>query len=310
MIDRIHPTRRREEEHSERALPRAHAPAPEIPAQPTVVPTPPPIHARIDSLRGDFSGPYSVDGQTVQAPVMFRMIFSNEKEVAANAAELDRAARACGTAGASIRSGQAPAKQVVAVTQKLIEMGHLPPPPGDVATRIRRMQWSFGVGADCASYTRQAFERATGKSVAALGIDPGFRSLDGNAHFKKVPITDVRTGDVITLDPHPPETIGHNLIVCDHTLVSNVQMADVIAHFGDKARSFFSSAGPFHVIEVDSSWGAGRNGDTEFGGQRRELWLYDESTKKWGRILLGDRSSWSEDRPTQSDDFHGAYRVR
>lgn len=311
----IEPVRRRrihEEDQSETAPPlRAPAALPNIRAQAVVVSTPPSVHARIDSLRDDFSGPYVVDGQTVRAPVMFRMMMSNEKEVAANAAELNRAAKSCGVDGSFIRSGQAPAKLVVTVTRKLIEMGHLPPPPpDDAASRIRTMQWRFGVGADCASYTRQAFERATGRRVADLGVDPGFRTLDGNPHFKKVGITDVRTGDIITLDPHPPETIGHNLIVCDHTLVSDVQMADVIRRFGDPARAYFSSAGPFHVIEVDSSWGAGRFGDTTFGGQRRELWLFDEATKKWSRILLGDRSVFGNDRPVATDDFHGAYRVR
>jgi hypothetical protein len=268
------------------------------------------VQSRIDSLRDDYSGPYVVDGQSVRAPVMFRMSISNEAEVKANAGEL---AKIVGTNAWLILSGQAPAKLVVAVTQKLIDRGHLPPPPpGDVATRIRMMQWRFGIGADCASYTRQAFERATGKTMQQVGLPlfTGFRTLDKNPNFKRVAVTDVRPGDIITCDPYGRETIGHNLIVRDHTLVSDPQRAALAQRYGVGARDFFNGPGPFHAIEVDSSWGAG-DGDTTIGGQRRETWFYDEGSKRWGRIGPGTppQCTWSTDRPLPLDILHGAYRV-
>ncbi|HEY8073839.1 MAG TPA: hypothetical protein VIF62_07015 [Labilithrix sp.] len=273
---------------------------------------------RIDALRKEFAGPYTVNGEVVEAPVMFRMARStpsNAKEVAKNAAVLDEAARACGTSGDAIRSGQAPAKTVVAVTQWLIDRGHLRSTSDSLPTRIRTMQWRFGVGADCASYTRQAFVRANKCSMQSVGLNPyseSFRGLDSNPHFQKVGITDVRAGDVITLDPAPPESIGHNLIVCDHTLMSDAQKAECVHRYGSSARAFFSGAGPFHAIEVDSSWGAGDLGDTEVGGERRETWFYDEGRKLWGCVGTSKPPTitWSPSQPTAWDSYHGAYRAR
>ncbi len=274
----------------------------------------------IDKVASDFSGPYTVEGRTIRAPVMFRMAASNPAEVASHAKEL---AAACAQfqpalSPDGIRSGQASPAQVVAVTQALVDAGKLPPGPGDLASRIRTMQWQYGVGIDCASFTRQAFVEANHCSMQSVGLDPqseAFRGLDANPNFTKVGIAAVRPGDVITLDPQPGYRWGHNVIVHGNEIVSQADRAKVEQDWKGPAKTFFLGPGPFRAIEVDSSWGAGALGSMH-GGYRRDTWYYDEATKLWGYVDPGDekqgiaRSFVTTPDGPAGDLYHGAYRVR
>ena len=215
---------------------------------------------RIDAVRDAFSGPYTVDGERLVAPPMFRMNGGyNQAAANAHAAQLDRIAK---TSTQAQSSGYGGPKGLVKATQALIDAGKLPPgPPETAALRIKQMQWDWGIGVDCASYTRAAFEAVTGESGAAYGLkDPGredFTGLASNkARFDTVEAKDARPGDIITLKSMVGE-VGHNVIVYANTLV----------------------APGVHRLEVDSSWGAGTG--SLVGGYRRDTWMFDETTKEW-----------------------------
>ena len=276
--------------------------------------------AAIDGTRAAYSGPYDVEGQRVTATPMFRMTGAYPSQT--KTSELSTVVGQ--PLADAMKYGQASAAQVVAATQKLIDAGKLPPPPGDVAARIKQMQWQYGVGIDCARFTRGALHAVTGKNDAQLGIEPtaeerkagktadlGMRGLDWNPHFAKVKLADLRAGDVITLDPKPPEeTVGHNVIVRDRTVASDAQKQELARVHGPIAQAFLASAGPHDVIQVDSSWGAGKDG-AAYGGYRRDTWIRDASNGTWGYFEAATGSfRVSADGPSTYDRFHGAYRAR
>lgn len=250
--------------------------------------------ARLDALRDRFCGPYRVDGQAVAARPMFRMNGGgNEHQAKAHASELYRIAARAGVNIEMVRLGQGKPEDLVKITQALIDAGKLPAaPPGDASVRVRQMQWEWGIGVDCAGYTYQAAAAASGASAQALGLKaPGyenFRGLDGNSHFKKIDPTLARPGDIMTLDPQPPETVGHNVIVRSHSMKGTV-----------------------HTFEVDSSWGAGADG-AEYGGFRRDTWSYDESTRlwTWTNNHVSPPMSESSFVGPAGDAFHGCYRPK
>lgn len=264
--------------------------------------------AAIDGTRAAYSGPYTVEGQRVTATPMFRLTNGYASQT-----KIGELPKVVGEALARAMScGQASPAQVVAATQKLIDAGKLPPPPGDVAARIKQMQWQYGVGIDCARFTRGAINAVSGKSDVQLGIDKdlGMRLLDWNPHFAKVKLADLRPGDVMTLDPKPGETVGHNVIVRDRMVASDAQKQELARVHGPIAGAFLASAGPHAILQVDSSWGAG-SGGASFGGYRRDTWIHDASNRSWGYFEAATGSfRVSPDGPSTYDRFHGAYRAR
>jgi hypothetical protein len=248
------------------------------------------VGARLDALRDAFSGPYRIGGEQVTAPPMFRMnTGANDEAAAKNQAKLHALV---GNDAGLVRIGRGTPAQLVKVTQALLDAGHLPPGPGDVATRIRAMQWQFGIGVDCAGYVYRAAEAATGAKGSTLGlkevVNEAFRGLDGHRGFAKVSPMDARPGDVMTLDPLPPETVGHNVVVRSHAVQGQV-----------------------HTLEVDSSWGAGADG-ADYGGFRRDTWLYDEGTKLWTSFDAHTDPPVARQFATGpcGERFHGCYRAK
>jgi hypothetical protein len=261
---------------------------------------------------------------------MFRMGGgANAESAKAHRPELEAIARRAGCFDSAFGAthGCGAPRDVVRVTQALIDAGKLPKGPGSLEQRIRSMQWEWGVGVDCARYSREALTAANGLSDGKLRMyasgTEGFRDMDHplpatpkNPHpldkreaWKRVDVKDCRPGDLITLDPKPPETVGHNVAVYSNEVLSADQQA-ALSKKDPKVAELFTSPGPFRRIKVDSSWGAGSEG-ADYGGFRRESWLYDESTKQWGFV---DRESGkfviSKDGPATYDRFHGAYRPK
>jgi hypothetical protein len=273
------------------------------------------VQARLDGVRDAFSGPYRAEGQVVTARPMFRINAGfNTKQMESHAKELDALARRVGANGPAARYGYGSPANLVKVTQALIDAGALPPgPPGKLADRIRAMQWEWGVGVDCAAYTRYALEAATQKSGASMGLQPpGFENFTGLAHnsgFARVSVTDVRPGDVMTLTN--PIDYGHNVIVHGRVVVDDERKAVLLEWLPPAARPMLESAGPHHMIEVDSSWGAGESG-AAWGGYRRDTWLYDESAKQWGYVNPHTSPPSFEVSPLgpAGDRFSGAFRAR
>lgn len=248
------------------------------------------VQAKLDGLRDAFSGPYTVGGNIVPARPMFRMTtHAVPQKMAAEAQSL--AQRAGVRFPMAAFYGQCSPKDLVTTTQALIDAGRLPPPPGDVASRIRRMQWDHGIGVDCAGYAKQALIATSPRPLPLR--NPGaesFTDLDTTraGAFAKLPIEKARPGDLITLDPMPNEHWGHNVIVYSHVVKNGL-----------------------HVFEVDSSWGAGEHGSEE-GGFRRDTWTYDPSTRIWGSHLPGTSPPvlvTSGEGPA-GDRYHGTYRPR
>jgi hypothetical protein len=270
------------------------------------------IRAKLDAVRDAFSGPYVVDGHAVTARPMFRMT-THDVPLSLALAVDQLAMRAGVKAPFATRVGQGTPQDLVKITQALIDHGRLPPGPGDVATRIRRMQWDYGIGVDCAGYCKQALLASAARTptLYAPGME-SFRHLDRDRpeSFARIAIASARPGDLVTLDPAPPEGWGHNVMVYSRVVADVAKRAELAA-FGAEARAFFASAGPHHVLEVDSSWGAGANGSEE-GGFRRDTWVFDTSTKSWGSFAPGARPPRfvSSSEGPAGDRYHATYRPR
>ncbi|MBX3190775.1 MAG: hypothetical protein KF819_27505 [Labilithrix sp.] len=271
------------------------------------------VQKRLDDVRDRFSGPYRVDGADVPAPPMFRM-----NVVARSAAiqrELDTIGKRIGVQPLPSKLGQGTPRDLVKLTQALIDAGRLPPPPGDVASRIRQMQWDYGIGVDCAGYCKEALAATSPRPLPLRG--PGwesFRDLDGarRAAFAKVDVTEARPGDLITLDEVPPERFGHNVIVYSRAVADAARIQALGDQHGEKMKAFLATPGPHHVLEVDSSWGAGASGSPH-GGFRRDTWLFDASTKTWGHFIPGTSPPYFDTStvgPASFDKYHGTYRPR
>lgn len=244
------------------------------------------VAAKLDDVRDAFSGPYRAEGQSILVRPQFRMTGGyNDDNAKAHTSELRalssahyyRASKGCSTP-----------TDVTKMTQALIDAGKLPPgPTATLPDRIRAMQWEYGIGVDCAAYTRAAFEAIHGAGkhrLLPLGTE-GFRELGTNANFRKIDVTSVKPGDLMTLAA-PAGDVGHNVIVRDRRELDGPGRAAALAQLprhGESAMAFLSEPGPIHLIEVDSSWSAGKHGDSA-GGYRSDIWLYNASTKTWGYV--------------------------
>lgn len=249
------------------------------------------IQGKLDEYRAMASGPYFAEGQTISAPPHFRMNGGrNQTAVKSHLEELDKI---CALARPRpvptkrlemVVQGRGTATELVAVTQALIDAGKLPPgKPEDLSLRIHRLQWEWGLGFDCAGYTQEAFLHSRGGTRASFGLVDALNEpllgLSKRAAFMDVGHTSARPGDIFALDPGAGDTVGHVVIVRTHEMLSSQEAGDLRLKSDQTMRSFLAG-GPIHRYEVDSSWGAGQGGD--WGGFRRDTWLYNESTHEWG----------------------------
>jgi hypothetical protein len=184
-----------------------------------------------------------------------------------------------------VMQGRGTAEELVAVTQALIDAGKLPPgKPEDLALRIHRMQWEWGIGFDCAGYAQEAFLHARGADRGRYGLNQAVNEnlahLAERARFVKVSPTDARAGDIVSLAAGAGDTVGHAVIVRDHEVLSAKKAGEL--RLASPEKRDFLRGGPIHRYEVDSSWGAGTGHD--YGGVRRDEWLFNESTKEWGFV--------------------------
>ncbi len=297
------------------------------------------VRSRLDAFRDAYSGPYMVAGQSIKAPCQFRMMGGYNDANAGlsrkqGPAVLDTknprvrelfaiCARAHAPFPMHCLLGCPTAHEIVAVTQALIDAGKLPSAPGDVTSRIKTMQWTWGIGIDCTDYVMSAAMAANGKSYAAVWFEtsegvtlpqPGvdyFAECDVNPHLARTPITQAQPGDVFRLDS--PGDVGHRAVVCSHSVLSAHAQADLAKKHGVLA-TIFIAQGPVHVFEMDASWSAGRYG-APWGGVRRDTWLYNESTKEWAQLDVrhdppGPATFETTPSGPANDVFHGVYRFK
>lgn len=293
------------------------------------------IQGRLDDFRDRFSGPYHVDGATVAARPMFRMNTPdayNQHLLQKNRPALEAA---CAKARLQIAmndciAGRGSPEQLVRVTQALIDAKRLPPDDAEhttVESRIRLMQWQHGIGVDCAGYTQRAaafVHGSDGRVFDAKSMGDIFTPMRHDPRFVRIAPADVRPGDVIHLDPPRAGAVGHNVIVQAHSQITVAELralaaigpgvvardkdGNVVVDFSENTRLFLAGTGPFHRYSVDSSWGAGERGN-DYGGFRRDTWLYDESSGRWATFTPGDpRLLYCDPRGPQGEPFAGAYR--
>ncbi|MFN8611492.1 MAG: hypothetical protein U0931_28355 [Vulcanimicrobiota bacterium] len=193
--------------------------------------------------------------------------------------------------------GRATPEQMKMVTQALIDAGQLPPASGEHTSdsaRVRKLQWDFGLGSDCAGYVAQAASRAAGRDLGLGGVNRNGDSLQESLspeQFTRVaqqpgkPLR-ARAGDIIRLtDPSPGEA-GRWVSVYDHTTMN----PEKTARLHDAGNEFWKGSptnAEVHVYTLDSSWGAGgdwnwRGGQHEVGGVDRRKWVYNAANDRWG----------------------------
>jgi V8-like Glu-specific endopeptidase len=175
--------------------------------------------------------------------------------------------------------GRAKPSDIQAINQGLIDNDKLPAGSA-TADDIRNMQHDFKMGIDCAGYVQLAFIYAfTGSDDdppslrRSLGLDArrGDEVLSDlpRSHFKKVPVTDARTGDLFVLHPRAGDAdrAVHTMIVLDHTV-----------------------SGTEHSFVVHASWGTELYGPQHGGVEERTL-KFDTATGEWWDIDPRDGSS-------------------
>jgi hypothetical protein len=265
---------------------------------------------RLDGFRERFSGPYVVDGNAVAARPMFRMNGGfNDPKMIAHQTELHALCKRAGNESAAVaaRYGRPTPEQLVKVTQTLIDAGKLAPGSHDsLELRIRQLQWEWGVGVDCAGYTEGAAAAAHGGKVQP-SMGDAFASLAHDRSKVKVPVGEIRAGDVIHLNRPKDEPVGHNVVVFERKVADAATRAQLGARSPDAA-AFLRGAGPFQVLAVDSSWGAGEGAD--FGGFRRDTWIFDSSTERWGYFEHGSGSFGTSSIGPHDEPYGGAFRAK
>jgi hypothetical protein len=270
----------------------------------------PPAQGRLDAFMAAARPTYHIPGeQDVAVAAPFRMMSKvqlteqekcdpvmvryaeQEKRVENNFQDLADIAATKGISSAQLEGlilrGRGTPEQVYALAQELIDKHKLPPPDGvhTAEQRVRQMMCDYGLGFDCAGYTQQAFLAAHGLTRAQAGFAPsigdeGLFAPAAHGRFSRVAPENAGPGDLIVLGPPPGETYGHRLVVYDR---HDLQPTELAAFHGRPEDMERLRAGRISVLQVDSSWGSAA--DPDQGGVERRTWLYDATSKQWGRVL-------------------------
>jgi hypothetical protein len=263
--------------------------------------------ARLDAFLQKACATYVVDGKSVTVAAPFRMVpgytfdstelkdpktdkYLDQARFAGTARQdlLALASKACVSRGDVDRAlyGRAEPEVLRKLTQALIDSGKLPAEAGTLEQRIRRMQFHYGLGFDCAGYTTLAF--ASARDVRREDLPHGladFReNLDqlGLKGFTKTTWDKAQPGDIVALGNPASERVGHRAILSrargldDDDRKCLDRLRKTIS--GSPAAAMLAS-GNVRVFEVDTSWGCG--GNPARGGVSRETWFHDEKSDTW-----------------------------
>lgn len=302
-------------------------PAPAAPTAPVAAPLPAydkkATQARLDEFRSQMRSSYTIAGEgggparEVKVFPQFQMEggMSDPESKGTPKSRLDTLSKvsaalpnlkqnpALRTAAGAAGMGRATPEQMQLVTQALIDAGKLPPATGDHTTdsaRVRKLQWDFGLGNDCAGYVAQAATKAAGRDLGLAGVNRNGDSLLQSLspqHFNRVPQEAgkpirARAGDLIRLNDPTPGEAGHWVSVYDHTTMNQ----EKVARLHNPNHDFWkgsSNNSEVHVYTLDSSWGAGgdwkaRGSQNDVGGVDRRKWVYNAQNDRWG--TYDDRS--------------------
>ncbi|MCL4751877.1 MAG: hypothetical protein KJ015_17075 [Myxococcales bacterium] len=258
-------------------------------------------------------GPYRVGGRDIQVAPAFRMVGGMNQGTATESVARIRKAlgpdayRRIAADVGYVTAGKGTPDQVRRVTQAIIDS----PVGGRYPTTeagIRQLMWDHGIGMDCSGYVHHAFLAVRGgASRFGLGdaLTSGLQSPSGSV-FQRVHPRSAHPGDVILLTNGSDGT-GHKVIVyARHEVPRGTEMHDRLA------RALGTGASRFHLLEVDSSWGAGGRADR--GGVERRVWAFDEVTQRWASLEKDSRGQWhafaSEKAGPYDHDLGGIYRPR
>ncbi len=244
------------------------------------------VQAKLDAFMKEATPTYRLpDGGDVAVPAFFRM-GGNGKE--STEVEQNRPLRTMVADRLGVRSyldgGRPTLRDIRTLTQGLIDAGKLDPSIADPVLRVQTMAWNFGVGIDCAAYVQKAVYASQGGDAARYGLkalaNEDLMSLSSNAKWENVGVAAARPGDVLTLAAN--EDYGHATIVYEHRLASPAQRdalraETALAASRDPKVSAVLADPKLHVLELDSSWGAGGVAQ-KGGGVQRRTWLFGEST--------------------------------
>lgn len=238
---------------------------------------------RVDDAQAAFSPPYTIGGGTVRVPTQFRMQGGHNDNP--DASLLRAVPKGSVTNGefARLRAGRATPDEIRKATQLLIDGGHLPKTNEPIAKRVQDMQWTYGIGIDCAGCVQQSLVMTSGKTAEELGLKgvmlENLSRLAHNPNFEQVDVRHARAGDVFVLGAPKPGDVGHTLLVAEHHVVKPGELPKLRGVPEDQVRAFCRPGSKVHVYALDASWGGG---DKPVGaGVRRDVWLHDETTGQW-----------------------------
>jgi len=230
---------------------------------------------RLDSFLSAANAPYRVDGHEVRVTPAFRMQGGYGPRPERATAALKKAlppelVRELGRRLDVIAGGKGTPEEIQRVTQSLIDRGHLAAASGgSPRDRVRQLMFDFGIGLDCSGFAYQAHAAARG-TPRKLGLQEGIPAPNKSKDLRAA-----GPGDLIVLGGK----VGHKVAVYSrHSLPAGSPPPSFPGR--PPVPAAFMQGGPVHVFEVDSSWGA--EGKAPLGGVKREIWLFNESTKTWG----------------------------
>lgn len=91
-------------------------------------------------------------------------------------------------------------------------------------------------------------------------------------------------------------------------VVERDKKGNVVVDLSASTRDFLQGTRPFHRYTVDSSWGAGEQGN-DYGGFRRDTWIYDAGSGRWATFTPdAPRVLYCDPRGPQGEIFAGAFR--
>ncbi len=283
-----------------------------------------PFSGRLDAYFAATAPTYHTPEGDVQVPTPFRMpagYSPHEADVVEpNDAELRIVAKSVGIAEGEVRlvkAGRGTPGMVSRLTQKLINLGKIPPSEGgeSLATRIRQMMFDYGIGVDCAGYVRPAFIAAHPGASSVQWRTPRNENLSGLASrgFVRLPMSNVQVGDLIVLKPPTATEYGHTVIVhgvrvpmdADATRLKAIAqpVPEAVTTFVETITTF---VGPrIRVLDLDSSWGCG--GKAAIGGGERRTFYEDRMTGEW--LWVDDENQAHLASSLYGHEVEGVYRL-
>jgi hypothetical protein len=248
------------------------------------------IGGRLDAFLARATPTFRTAEGEVTVPISFYM---NDGVPPARREDLRQLLQGAGLPRADIEDvvvGRGSPVRIAEATQALIDAGKLEPPGPDgepsLADRIRRMNFVWSVGIDCAGYVALASLQARGISRASAGFavpqNENLYNLRARG-FTAVTAEGLRAGDIISLHGNGAPAGEHRAIVRDATPATPEEIEAIRRVWVVEGRA--RSSMKWDKVVVDSSWGGGA--DAPQGGVARNTWWHERTTGLWASSVGG-----------------------